>query len=498
MSESSNDPLKEKFRPEEDPQVKKEVDAALAGVDVEQLLGGDQAAAARAVADGSSRERRGKVVGIGADDVIIDLGEKAQGIAPLSQFDQVRIGEEMDFILDRFDEAEGLWILTRKGAVSQNVTWETLEPGQIVECEATAMNKGGLEVKVKTLRGFLPSGQVDVVYLKDISIFLGQRFKVQVMQVDREKKNLIVSRKKIVEREREELRAKLLAELAEGQVRRGVIRSVTDYGAFVDLGGADGLIHVSEMSHRRIRHPSEVVKIDDIVEVKVLKIDPETRKISLSLKAVGADPWADAAARYAPGTEVTARVAKIESFGAFLSVEDGIDGLLPVSEISWQRIRHPADVLKEGETIKVVSIAVEPQQRKLTFSLRQAVPDPWGVVADKYPRGTVTTGKVTKVLDFGAFVELENGVEGLVHISELAARHVKNPAEAVQAGQQVKVRVLEVDREKRRISLSIRRSEEPKPPEPPSPEELKRREEEAKRLARKKEQRSKLRGGLDF
>jgi small subunit ribosomal protein S1 len=263
-----------------------------------------------------------------------------------------------------------------------------------------------------------------------------------------------------------------------------------DYGAFVDIGGVDGLLHISEMSHRRVRNPSEVVKVGDMVDVKIVKIDPETGKIGLSLKQAMADPWVDAAAKYPVGTALTGRVARVEGFGAFLEAEEGLEGLLPISEISWQRIKHPSDVLKEGDTVKVVVIALDPVQRRMTFSIKQAGGDPWAGAADRFPQDAVVSGKVTRVADFGAFVELEPGLEGLVHVSELAAHRVRMPADVVKPGDEVRVRVLELDKEKRRIALSIRRAQEAMPAataaSAPAAEPA------------KKKKRPQLRGGLDF
>src|SRR5687767_6817035 len=294
----SNDPrsdeLKQKFRPA-DAALDQEVDAALADVSMEDLYGFDKPKVAAAPGHVPQQGfRRGRIVSVDKDDAFVDFGGKSQGIVSLMQFmnqEPPKVGDEFDFHVERYDEREGLLILTRKGATSSNVNWETLEIGQIVEGTVTGMNKGGLEVDIKNMRAFMPAGQVDLYFQKDISTFIGQRIKAEVTQFDAHAKNLIISRRNILEREKEEARQKLMEELAEGQMRRGTIRSVTDFGAFVDLGGVDGLLHVSEMSFRRGRHPSEFVKVGDMVEVKVLKIDKATGKLSLSLKSAMADPW---------------------------------------------------------------------------------------------------------------------------------------------------------------------------------------------------------------
>ena len=283
---TSGDEFKEKFRADSDPGLEKEVEAALAGVSMDQLYAFDKPrpqAETQPPVD-TSGSRHGKVISLGRDDAFVDLGGKSQGICSLMQFDTVKVGDEFDFIVDRYDEREGLLILNRKGVVSTNVSWENMEIGQVVEGTVTGMNKGGLEVDVKGMRAFMPSGQVDLYFQKDISTLIGHRVTAEVMQFDRNAKNLVVSRRALLERQKEEARQKLLLELAEGQTRRGIVRSVMDYGAFVDLGGVDGLLHVSEMSHRRGRHPSEFVKAGDLVDVKIIKLDKETGKMSLSLK----------------------------------------------------------------------------------------------------------------------------------------------------------------------------------------------------------------------
>ena len=492
---AEKDQYREKFRPDADPNLDRELEAALSGVSVDSLLESDAARAAapgaEAGAAGGKGPRRGRIVSIDKDQAFVDLGGKSQGIVSLMQFaddEPPVVGQEMEFFVDRYDPREGLLVLTRKGAVAENVSWENLEVGQIVEGEVTGMNKGGLELKVKSMRAFMPSGQVDLYFQKDISTFIGQRLKAEVTQFDREKKNLVVSRRNILEREKEEARQKLLEQLAVGQMQRGTVRSVTEYGAFVDLGGGvDGLIHISELSHRRVKSASEIVKEGDMVDVKVVKIDKETGKIGLSLKQAMADPWQDVQSKYAVGSTLTARVAKVESFGAFLEVEEGIEGLLPVSEISWQRIRHPSDVVKEGDTVKVVVISLDPSARRMSFSMKQAGGDPWAGVEGKYPTNSVITGKVTRTADFGAFVELEAGLEGLVHISELANNRVRAVGDVAKPGQEVKVRVLEIDKDKRRISLSIKRADEPVEAAPAPPV-----------AAAPKKKRPQLRGGLDF
>ena len=521
MAEQQTDPYKQKFRPE-DAALEKEVDAALGGMSMDDLYGFDKPVPAvpqpggdaPAVAGGDGPRptpppgsgmhhrgmRRGRVTQVTKDDVFIDFGGKSQGVAPMQHFQtEPKVGDEMDFVVDRYDEREGLLLLMPKGAASANVSWETLEIGQLVEGNVTGMNKGGLELDVKGMRAFMPAGQVDLYFQKDISTFIGQKMKAEVTQFDARAKNLVLSRRNLLEREKEEARQKLMAELEEGQTRRGTVRSVMDFGAFVDIGGADGLLHVSEMSWKRGQKPSDFVKEGDIVEVKIIKLDKASGKMSLSLKQAMSDPWSGVETRYGVGTTLTGRITKVEPFGAFVEVEEGLEGLLPVSEMSWQRIRHPSDVVKVGDTVKLVVLSIDPAARRMSFSLKQAGPDPWSTVKDRFAQDMVVSGKVTRVVDFGAFVELEPGLEGLVHISELANSRVRAAGDVVKPGQDVQVRVLEIDKDARRVSLSLRRATEPQgaatggatagvgasaPAVPAAPA--------------KKKKRPELRGGLDF
>jgi small subunit ribosomal protein S1 len=367
---SQND--KTKFRPGGVDPLDAQLDAALGGMSEDELYGFNKPAPTEAPTDKGMR--RGKIVSVGKDDLFVDFGGKSQGIASLTQFDEIpSVGEEMEFHVERYDPREGLLILTRKGALASNVSWETLEIGQVVEGTVTGVNKGGLEIDVKGMRAFMPAGQVDVFHVPDLAQFLNQRMSAEVTQVERQGKNIVLSRRNIMEREREEKKQKLLAELAPEQIRRGTVRAIMDFGAFVDLGGVDGLLHVSELAFRKVRNAGEVVKVGEVLDVKVLKVDQETGKISLSLKqARGTDPWGAAEERYAAGTTVTGRVTRIETFGVFIEVEEGIEGLLHISEMSHNRVRHPGDLVKVGDTIRLTVLSVDPVARKLSFSRKQA------------------------------------------------------------------------------------------------------------------------------
>lgn len=458
----TEDQLKEKFRPNADEALDAQVDAALSGVSLDQLY--VQSEAERRVeqsAGGQNAPKRGRVISIdqGKGEIFIDFGGKSQGIAQIAQFQELpAVGAEMEFTVDRYDAAEGLLIVAPKGALATNVSWENLEVGQIVEGVVTGMNKGGLELTIKNMRGFMPAGQVGLFFEKDISVYLSQKLPVEVIQFDRDSKKLVVSRRTILEREKEAAKQKAMGELSEGMVVRGTIRSVMDYGAFVDLGGLDGLLHVSEITHRRGSKPSEFVKVGDVVDVKIIKFDKESGKLSLSLKQMMADPWTDAENKYAVGTMITGRIARLVPFGAFVEADEGMEGLLPISEMSWNRINKPGDVVKEGDTVKLVVISLDVPKKKMSFSLKQAGGNPWAEAMAKYAKDSTVTGTVSKIVDFGAFVELEPGIEGLIHISELSDQRVRSAADAVKPGQSVEVRILEVDAKTRRISLSLKQA----------------------------------------
>jgi small subunit ribosomal protein S1 len=486
------DETREKFRPTIDEKLANEIDAALEGVSLDDLYSEARAAKPASAVSAPKGPRKGRVIAVDEkrEEIIVDFGSKTQGVCSTLQFEQVpKVGDEMEFNVDRYNVAEGLLILSKIGSISTNISWENIEPGTIVEGIVTGMNKGGLEVQVKNMRAFMPSGQVDIYFCKDLSVYLNQKITAEVTQCDPHAKNLIISRRNVLEREKEQQKATLLAEIGEGQIRMGTVRTVMDYGAFVDLGGLDGLVHISEMTHRRGHKPSEFVKEGDIVQVKIIRIDKDTGKLSLSLKQTLADPWIGAENTYAVGALVTGRVSKIADFGAFVEAEEGIEGLLPISEMSWQRIKHPSDVVKEGETLRLVILSIDVANHKISFSLKQAGPNPWSTVNERYATDMLVSGTVTRTADFGAFVELEPGLEGLVHISELAGNRVKNVTDVVKVGQSVQARVLEIDKEARRISLSIKRALETAVPETsstPTP------------TTPPKKRKEPLQGGLDF
>ncbi|QDU72095.1 S1 RNA-binding domain-containing protein [Mucisphaera calidilacus] len=411
--------------------------------------------------------RRGRIAAVRGEDVFVELtGEmgKMQGIVPLTQFDRApRIGAIMDFVVDRIDENEGLIYLSREGAISR-ATWDQLNPGSAVEARVTSTNKGGLELElVGGIRAFMPASQVDIHHVDDLEALVGEKLEAIVQEIDRRSKKVLISRRQYLQQKREAARQKVLAELEVDQIREGTISSITDYGAFVDLGGLDGLLHVSDMTYGRVEKPSEVVKVGDNVKVKVLKIQQGEKgpRISLGLKQIEPDPWENVAETFNVGDEVTGRVTRTANFGAFVEVADGVEGLLPLSEMSWKRVNNADDVVRVGDTIKLSVISLEPQRKRMSLSLKAAGGDPWDGASLKYPQNAVVEGKVLGTTDFGAFIELEEGVEGLVHISELADRRVNQVEDVLNVGESKKFRVLEISDADRKIKLSLKQVDKP-------------------------------------
>ncbi len=463
MSESDN--LESKSNT--DDAINREVEAAMSAMSAEEMAaitaGGSTPDSNDADTGGPSGLQMGRIVSIHGDDVFVDIGGKTQGVLSKAQFkpdEVIAVGEPIEVYIDRHDRESDLIILSRKGA-PRSVEWELLKPGDIVEGRIIGLNRGGLEVKLKGVTAFMPASQVDVMHVKDISIFLGENVRCEVVEIDRRGKNLTVSRRKVLDKERKAKREELIKDLEVGQVRKGVVGNLTDFGAFVDLGGVDGLIHISEMSYKQIKKPSEVVNPGDVVEVKVLKIQGEGAKqrISLGLKQTQPDPWEGVADRFPVDSTHKVRIVRLADFGAFAQLEEGIDGLIPVSEMAWNRIGSPKEVVEVGQVVDVSVLKVEPKRQRISLSMKKAQPDPWAGVIESYTPETEVNGKVTRLADFGAFIEIAPGVEGMAHISELSEKRIKNCGEVLKVGQEVKARVLRVDEKTRRIGLSLKPAE---------------------------------------
>ena len=412
--------------------------------------------------------RRGRITAVRGEDVFIDVqGQtgRLQGVVPLAQFERPpRLRSIMDFVVDHVDEAQGLMFLSREGAISRT-NWDNLHKGSVVEARVTSKNKGGLELElVGNIRAFMPMSQVDLHHLDDdaIEAFVGQKIPALVTEIDRKHKKVMLSRRAHVEQQRKADKGKLMATLEVGQVLDGKVSKVMPYGAFVDIGGVDGLVHVSDLSYTHVHNPGDVVKQGQDVQVKVLKIEAEKDRIALGMKQVQPDPWDAVSATVHVGEEVTGRVVRTANFGAFIQIEQGVEALLPISEISWKRIHRAEDVLSVGQSLRLKVLTLEPAKQRMSLSLKQVSGDPWAQAAGKYTPDTQVQGKVVSVQDFGAFVELEEGVEGLVHISELADQRVNQVSDIVQVGDEKEFRIKSIDTDNRKIALSLRKDSGPR------------------------------------
>lgn len=493
------DPTRESFRRDADPSLDAEIEAALGGASMDEIMASSTTADTE-LSDRLSGTQAGTVASVdqGNGEILVDLGGKHQAIVPSRQFDPLpQVGEFIEIDLERYDPDEGLYRANKKGAARRIGGWEELRPGQVVEAVVTGMNKGGLECRIgpTAIRAFMPAGQVDVTFHKDISIFIGEKFSSKITKLDKAGRNVILSRRAVLEGERAQAKERLSKELAEGQVLTGTVKSVKDFGAFVDVGGMDGLLHVTQLTHRRMARAQDFIEEGQEIEVCIDSFDRESGKMSLSLSHRPPNPWEQAETKYSAGSEVTGRVTRVENFGAFVEVEEGLEGLLPTSEMSWSRIRHPSEMTNVGEQLRLQVIGIDPQAKKLTFSLKQVGGDPWQEAVQKYEPNTVHPATITRVADFGAFAQLEEGIEGLIHISELANHRVRRTEDVVQLGQQVKARVLQIDADKRRIRLSIKERDEKA--EADMAAQLDRRKADTK-VRQKRLDKKPLRGGLDF
>lgn len=438
----------------------------------------------------------GRIVEIRGGDVFVDIGGKSEAFVALSEFEEhhpPQPGQTYEFVMHGLDAESGLMRLSLREARLQ-ADLESLQVGDVIEARVSGVNLGGLELLAGSLRAFMPKSQVELERVEDFSGYIGRRLECQITEIDRKNRSLVVSRRKLLERERAAMRDQLKFSLEVGQVRRGVVRRLTDFGVFVDIGGLEGMVHISDLRHGHVRHPGDVVKVGDTVDVKVLKIDLVKDRISLGIKQLTPDPWDLAAANYRVGDAVNGTVVRLADFGAFVELEPGVEGLIPLSEMSWtQRVRRPQDVLKEGDSVRCAIVSVEPDKRRISLSLKALAQDPWTGVEERYPPNSVVSGRVKQLAEFGAFIELEEGVEGLVHISEMSEKRIKSPGEVVKAGDVIQVRVKSVDTAQRRISLSMKIAPAPRESENAAPAA----EQEPKPAAPARKRKKPLRGGLD-
>ncbi len=413
----------------------------------------------------------GTVVNADHDTVMVDIGYKSEGIIPAREFKDnegnltVKPGDRVEVLLERWGPEDGTLRISYAKAKRRKV-WEKIqeafEAGEPIEATAIAKVKGGLTVRIGEgaggVKAFLPYSQIDVRPHPNMDSLVGESFPVQILDCNRKRENVVVSRRVLLEKELAEKKAKTLESLEEGQVREGVVKNITDYGVFVDLGGIDGLLHVTDISWGRVEHPSKVYKVGETIKVKVLSFDREKEKVALGVKQLTEDPWLRVEEKYPVDTKVTGRVVSLTEYGAFVELEEGVEGLIHVSEMSWtKRIRHPKQILSVGDTVEAMVLKVDPEAKRISLGLKQIEPNPWDVVAEKYPPGTVIEGKVKNITEFGLFIGIEEGIDGLVHISDLSwSKRIKHPSEMFKKGDSIQAVVLNIDKEKERFSLGVK------------------------------------------
>jgi len=414
---------------------------------------------------------QGKVVRVDNEMVLIDIGYKTEGQIPVREFideeEQVCVkpGDTVELLLERWGPEEGRLRLSYAKALKRNLWNEVIDAhdkGLPVKGKILGRVKGGMTFQIGkrpgSLLAFLPMSQLDLTPVKDPDEYLDKEFECIVLKYNRKRQNIVVSRRVLLEKERDAKRAETLASLEEGQVREGVVKNITDYGAFVDLGGIDGLLHITDMSWGRIGHPSKILNVGDTLKVKVLSFDRDAGRVSLGIKQLTEDPWIRVEERYPEGARVTGKVVSLTVYGAFVELEEGVEGLIHISEMSWTRkLRHPSQILSIGDIVEAVVLKVDPDVKRISLGLKQVEPNPWDVVQERYPVGTVIEGTVKNVTDFGVFVGIAEGIDGLIHVSDLSwNKRIRHPKELYKKGQTIQAVVLNIDRERERFSLGVK------------------------------------------
>ncbi|MCX7725339.1 MAG: 30S ribosomal protein S1 [Chitinispirillaceae bacterium] len=439
------------YRPEEVQEILKNYNKSLDGIQEGEIV-------------------RGKILRITDKEVIVDVNFKSEGIIPLSEFKNVeeyKPGDEIDVFLEQVEDNEGQIILSKSRADFLKVwdkIYEAYEKQLTVEGKLIRRIKGGVVVDLFGVDAFLPGSQIDLRQIPDLDAIIGQTFPFRIIKVNKARRNIVVSRRVILEEDRNAMREKILAELEKGQVREGVVKNITDFGAFIDLGGVDGLLHITDMSWGRVNHPSEIVSLGQKIQVKILDFNENKERISLGLKQLTEHPWKGIEEKYPEGSKVKGKIVSITDYGAFMEIEKGIEGLIHISEMSWtQHIKHPSKIVAIGDIVEAVVLKIDKDNQKISLGFKQLEPDPWEKVPQEFPVGAVVKGKVRNIADFGAFIELKEGVDGLIHISDMSwTKKINHPGEILKKGDVIDVKVLDIDFEKRRIALGIKQlSEDP-------------------------------------
>lgn len=413
---------------------------------------------------------QGTVIQITGNEVLIDVGYKSEGIVPISEFRSLieekglKAGDKVDVFLEKAEDADGMVVISKEKADKIKI-WDQInkayETGEIIEGKVIEKIKGGLTVDIG-VKAFLPGSQIDLKPIKDLDSLIGQKLRMKVIKLNKRRGNIVLSRRAVLEEEKEQAKKQTLQHLAEGAIVKGIVKNITEYGVFVDLGGIDGLLHITDMSWGRVNHPSELVSLGQEIEVVVLKLDLEKERVSLGMKQKTEDPWLKVEERYPIGSKVKGKVISLTDYGAFVKLEDGVEGLIHISEMSWtKRVKHPSKVLEVDDIVEAVVLDIDPENKKISLGLKQAEPNPWDTMEERYPVGTKVTGKVRNITTFGAFVELEDGIDGLIHISDMSwTQRIRHPSEILKKGDIVEAVVLDIDPKNERISLGLKQAQE--------------------------------------
>jgi small subunit ribosomal protein S1 len=407
---------------------------------------------------------KGTIVRISDTDVFVDIRFKSEGVISKMEFkddSELQVGKVIDVYLEQVENADGQIILSKQRADFMRV-WERIreafEKEEIVTGTITRRIKGGVVVDLFGIEAFLPGSQIDLRQVPDLDALINQKMDFKVIKVNKIRRNIVVSRRVVLEQERSKMRDEIIDTLEKGQIREGVVKNITDFGAFIDLGGVDGLLHITDMSWGRVNHPSEVVSLGDRVKVVVLDFNEKKERISLGMKQLTKHPWEDVAAKYPEGTKVKGKVVSITDYGVFVELDQGVEGLIHISEMSWtQHIKHPSQLLNQGDEVEAIVLKLDAENEKISLGLKQATPDPWQNIEDEIPVGSKVTGEIRNLAAFGAFIEIKEGVDGLIHVSDMSwTKKINHPSEVLKKGDKVECIVMAIDKEKRRISLSMK------------------------------------------
>ncbi len=406
---------------------------------------------------------KGTIIEVRPKEVLVDIGYKSEGVVPGGEFDDihtVKIGDQIDVLIERLEDRDGNVVLSKEKAEFKR-NWEKIlavcNEGGTITGKVKAVVKGGLLVNIG-VEAFLPASQIDISPPKNLTIYVGNIYEFKVVKINQERQNIVLSRRELIEQERTERRAKLLSEMTPGDIRKGTVKNITDFGAFIDLNGIDGLLHITDMSWGRIGHPSEILKVGQDIDVVVLDINREKERVSLGLKQKLANPWDQIESKYTVGVKVKGKVVNLVPYGAFVELEPGVEGLVHVTELSWtKRVAKPSDVLKADQEIEAVVLGINREEQKISLSIRQLETNPWDRAAEKYPPKTRVKGKIRNLTSYGAFIELEDGLDGMIHVSDISwTRKINHPSEVLKKSEDVEAVVLEIDKANQRIALGIK------------------------------------------